>query len=267
MSVPPDTFATGAPRCRLGFNAEYVERHGVQILGSYRAYSPVLMRFQNPDNQSPFARGGLNAYAYCHGDPVNLADPTGHFALALQTRRYLWLTAVIGFATAAIAGIGAAGMKKSKSRDAAIAIAGIGLALGIAAAAPLAINKFQSADFRAPGRWLLTRMRYPQRETPPVVSSASVQGVASSGHTTPGTFVPSTPPIEPNASPTPQRLPDGIAPTYPIASLIDFDGLPSYLYATDPYFKRRYHQLIEGPPPASSPESIRKTSLKRSGDR
>lgn len=44
----------------------------------YRAYNPVLMRFNQPDSLSPFGEGGVNAYAYCQGDPVNRSDPTGH---------------------------------------------------------------------------------------------------------------------------------------------------------------------------------------------
>lgn len=44
----------------------------------YRIYSPVLMRFQSADNQSPFGNGGLNAYAFVKGNPVNLSDPCGH---------------------------------------------------------------------------------------------------------------------------------------------------------------------------------------------
>jgi len=44
----------------------------------YRTYSPLLMRFQSTDNQSPFGKGGLNAYAFVRGDPVNLIDTSGH---------------------------------------------------------------------------------------------------------------------------------------------------------------------------------------------
>ena len=55
---------------------------GYYALGNgYRAYNPVLMRFNHPDNLSPFGEGGLNAYAYCAGDPVNRSDPTGHTRL------------------------------------------------------------------------------------------------------------------------------------------------------------------------------------------
>lgn len=65
---------------RLGFNGELREAQiGWYLLGNgYRAYNPRLMRFHSPDSWSPFGRGGLNAYMYCVGDPVNFSDPTGH---------------------------------------------------------------------------------------------------------------------------------------------------------------------------------------------
>ncbi|MEN5279281.1 RHS repeat-associated core domain-containing protein, partial [Brucella sp. TWI432] len=37
-----------------------------------------LMRFNAPDSLSPFGQGGVNPYAYCQGDPINFADPSGH---------------------------------------------------------------------------------------------------------------------------------------------------------------------------------------------
>ena len=43
----------------------------------YRAFFPGLMRFSSADSLSPFGVGGLNAYAYCKGDPVNYGDPQG----------------------------------------------------------------------------------------------------------------------------------------------------------------------------------------------
>ena len=64
----------------LGFNGERPDSvTGCYLLGNgYRASNPVLMRFNSPDSLSPFGKGGLNAYAYCLGDPVNFGDPTGH---------------------------------------------------------------------------------------------------------------------------------------------------------------------------------------------
>ncbi|WP_225917686.1 RHS repeat-associated core domain-containing protein [Pseudomonas zanjanensis] len=67
----------------LGFNGERPDPvTGHYLLGNgYRAFNPVLMRFNSPDSMSPFGRGGVNAYAYTHGNPVNTVDPSGHFGL------------------------------------------------------------------------------------------------------------------------------------------------------------------------------------------
>lgn len=64
----------------LGFNGELPDAQtGHYHLGNgYREFNPVLMRFNSTDSWSPFGKGGLNAYAYCGGDPVNRSDPTGH---------------------------------------------------------------------------------------------------------------------------------------------------------------------------------------------
>lgn len=63
-----------------GFNGEHPDPlTGHYLLGNgYRAFNPVLMRFNSPDSLSPFGEGGLNGYAYCQGDPVNRSDPSGH---------------------------------------------------------------------------------------------------------------------------------------------------------------------------------------------
>jgi RHS repeat-associated protein len=45
-----------------------------------RPYLPGLMRFASSDALSPFGAGGINAYTYCTGDPVNRMDTNGHFA-------------------------------------------------------------------------------------------------------------------------------------------------------------------------------------------
>ncbi|MBV4494330.1 RHS repeat-associated core domain-containing protein [Pseudomonas sp. SWRI12] len=64
----------------LGFNGQRPDPvTGHYLLGNgYRAFNPVLMRFNSPDSWSPFGRGGLNSYTYCLGDPINKIDPTGH---------------------------------------------------------------------------------------------------------------------------------------------------------------------------------------------
>jgi RHS repeat-associated protein len=61
------------------FNGEYCELVSAQYLlgNGYRSYEPILMRFRSPDTYSPFDKGGLNAYCYVNGDPVNYSDPTG----------------------------------------------------------------------------------------------------------------------------------------------------------------------------------------------
>lgn len=67
----------------IGFNGERRDPvTGCYHLGNgYRMYNPRLMRFHAADSMSPFGNGGLNSYAYCLGDPINLRDPSGHFAL------------------------------------------------------------------------------------------------------------------------------------------------------------------------------------------
>jgi RHS repeat-associated protein len=75
----------------LGFNGERPDPvTGHYLLGNgYRAFNPVLMRFNSPDSLSPFGKGGLSAYGYCVGDPRNRIDPTGHFSL-FKGIRSLW---------------------------------------------------------------------------------------------------------------------------------------------------------------------------------
>jgi RHS repeat-associated protein len=87
---------------RSAFNGELRESStGWYLLGQgYRAYNPVLMRFHSPDSLSPFGEGGVNAYAYCLGDPVNYLDPDGHIPW--------WVGIVAGIAaTVLTAGIAA----------------------------------------------------------------------------------------------------------------------------------------------------------------
>lgn len=80
----------------LGFTGERPDLvTGHYHLGNgYRQFDPVLMRFNRPDSLSPFGKGGLNAYGYCAGDPVNQIDPSGHFKVNafLETLQALALT-------------------------------------------------------------------------------------------------------------------------------------------------------------------------------
>ena len=97
--------------CVLGFNGERLDPiSGHYHLGNgYRAYNPVLMRFTCPDSWSPFGDGGINPYAYCAGDPVNRADPSGHhsfwgwFGIAAGVALGVLLTPVSGGSSLAVA--------------------------------------------------------------------------------------------------------------------------------------------------------------------
>lgn len=92
---------SGTPAFRTGFNGQFREARGWYHLGNgHRVYNPLLMRFHSPDRLSPFGRGGLNAYAYCVGDPVNHTDPTGRVFEWLGGRPLHSLGLNIGLLTA-----------------------------------------------------------------------------------------------------------------------------------------------------------------------
>ncbi|WP_247255642.1 RHS repeat-associated core domain-containing protein [Pseudomonas moorei] len=75
-----------------GFNGERQDPvTGHYTLGNYRAFNPVLMRFNSPDSLSPFGRGGINAYTYCLNDPVNRVDPNGHFSASSLIKPFSFL--------------------------------------------------------------------------------------------------------------------------------------------------------------------------------
>ncbi|WHS60959.1 RHS repeat-associated core domain-containing protein [Pseudomonas sp. G2-4] len=80
----------------LGFNGERPDPvTGHYLLGNgYRAFNPVLMRFNSPDSWSPFGEGGLNAYAYCDADPVNNIDPNGHSLSSFLSTAINWLSKI-----------------------------------------------------------------------------------------------------------------------------------------------------------------------------
>jgi RHS repeat-associated protein len=74
----------------LGFNGECLDGiTGHYLLGQgKRAFNPVLMRFNSPDELSPFGEGGINPYAYCGGDPINFQDPTGNIKLRIVLNHF-----------------------------------------------------------------------------------------------------------------------------------------------------------------------------------
>ncbi|ELF6203997.1 TPA: RHS repeat-associated core domain-containing protein [Pseudomonas putida] len=77
----PYGYAINAPAEQrlLAFNGQLRDAFtSFYALGNgHRIYNPVLQRFHSADRLSPFDAGGINAYAYCSGDPVNRLDPSG----------------------------------------------------------------------------------------------------------------------------------------------------------------------------------------------
>ncbi|POP65718.1 RHS repeat-associated core domain-containing protein [Pseudomonas syringae] len=106
-----------------GFNGEQPDPlTGHYLLGNgYRAYNPVLMRFNSPDSMSPFGKGGLNAYAYCVGDPVNRVDPNGHISIGLS-----FLSGIL-FSAVGAGAIGASASLKGSDSELRIILAAVGV--------------------------------------------------------------------------------------------------------------------------------------------
>ncbi|WP_434628282.1 RHS repeat-associated core domain-containing protein [Chromobacterium sp. CV08] len=97
--------------CVLSCNGERRDPLGgaAHLGNGYRAYSPALMRFHCPDSLSPFGAGGINAYGYCAGDPVNRADPSGHLSWQAWTGIGLGVAGLVLAAISAASAIVAAG--------------------------------------------------------------------------------------------------------------------------------------------------------------
>lgn len=67
----------GCPLLAFAGEAGALLPQGYLLGNGKRAYHTGTMRFHSPDVFSPFGRGGLNAYAYCTGDPINKVDRDG----------------------------------------------------------------------------------------------------------------------------------------------------------------------------------------------
>ncbi|QZA53249.1 MULTISPECIES: RHS repeat-associated core domain-containing protein [Pseudomonas] len=89
-SYPPYGALSAATGPRLAYCGQLRETlTGAYYLGNgHRSYTPRLMRFISPDALSPFAKGGVNAYAYCTGDPINYQDRTGRAPGPVLRRNY-----------------------------------------------------------------------------------------------------------------------------------------------------------------------------------
>ncbi|KAL5591079.1 hypothetical protein FOBRF1_014636 [Fusarium oxysporum] len=88
----------------------------------YRVYNPALMRFNSPDQWSPFTSGEVNPYAYCRGDPINRGDQNGHASLGWRDLAL----AIVGIGVGIAVGILTAGAGFAVE-------AGLGIAAGVAA--------------------------------------------------------------------------------------------------------------------------------------
>lgn len=75
----------------LRFNSQRKDRliEGYHLGNGHRTYSPTCMRFNSPDTRSPYDEGGVNAYSYCGGDPINRSDPSGRSWWSLSSLRKL----------------------------------------------------------------------------------------------------------------------------------------------------------------------------------
>ncbi|WP_225776195.1 RHS repeat-associated core domain-containing protein [Pseudomonas sp. Marseille-Q5115] len=96
--------STATEKAHMAFTGQRRECQEAYMLGNgRRMYCPILMRFTQPDRYSPFEKGGLNAYAYCMGQPVSQSDPTGNSPLLHLFRLGILQTTLFGGLTIATA--------------------------------------------------------------------------------------------------------------------------------------------------------------------
>lgn len=91
----------------LGFNGEWLDPvlEGYHLGQGYRVYQPKLMRFNAPDSLAPFNEGVHNAYVYCHNDPINFTDPSGHLNISkILFGAFGIIAGIVGVALAAPTG-------------------------------------------------------------------------------------------------------------------------------------------------------------------
>lgn len=91
----------------LGFNGEWLDPvlEGYHLGQGYRVYLPMLMRFNAADSLAPFNEGVHNAYVYCHNDPMNFTDPSGHLNISkILFGAFGIIVGIVGIALAAPTG-------------------------------------------------------------------------------------------------------------------------------------------------------------------
>ncbi|NMX86112.1 RHS repeat-associated core domain-containing protein [Pseudomonas sp. WS 5010] len=111
------------------FNGERLDvPTNLYFLGNgLRAYSPSLRMFLQPDLLGPFDEGGINCYAYCAGNPINMRDPSGMWPGWVK-----WVLTGVALALSVVTlGFGAVGLAATVSAAAASATS---VAAGLAAA-------------------------------------------------------------------------------------------------------------------------------------
>lgn len=89
MTYSPFGYCQNLVTAASGFSGEVFDPvMGGYLLGNgYRNFSPEIQRFHTPDSLSPFGAGGINAYVYCEGDPLNYIDPSGHIKFLKGLRK------------------------------------------------------------------------------------------------------------------------------------------------------------------------------------
>lgn len=120
-----------APLTRVGMHGQLVDRIGTRqwyhLGNGARSYDPVSQRFLRLDPHSPFGRGGINAYAFCSGDPVNRRDPSGYYVLGTTTD----ITGYIANATGILASLAGIILNFMSGGTLALIIASVGLVVAV----------------------------------------------------------------------------------------------------------------------------------------
>ncbi|HDS1816066.1 TPA: RHS repeat-associated core domain-containing protein [Pseudomonas putida] len=144
----------------LAFNGELLDSAaGGYLLGNgYRLFSPTLKRFCSTDNLSPFEQGGLNAYAYCAGDPVNSVDPSGHFSISSA----FFTTATVAMVISAVAGIASLSLKSPEAKKTANLVMAISGGISVALLGGAKASKVLSQFLPSRPRASVPNLRVPQ---------------------------------------------------------------------------------------------------------